>query len=373
MPWLEDLVTLVTNAQVGTFNTDLFTSTVASVPQLPDGTCVITETSGGPPERTHNSVKTPAYIHVSAQFMIRAATSKRARELARAYYLAVCGVRNTVINGGFYREINPMQEPYELVGPDERRDRRYVFNVWAVRRPDIYIGPYNKMVLANAPWGYWRLNDGPDTFLDSSVNGPGLAIGFGDGETVGVPGLITGGNLALSFAQFPVDIPPTGPLVGNFFITNLGFPTLVDEITVEAWYLPNDLPFDTGSDPVNAAPIVASNAMQLLQRIDGRFAFQTAGPDATSSILSTTFGSVGVRYHLVGVRSLAGRRLYVNGVLEASDENIADWGFDVSSHLRIGNQRGGSNFALGVIDEVAIYTTALDAAAVKLHWLSGTQ
>ena len=136
MPWLEDLVTLATNASVGTLGTDLFTSTAANVLIVPSGSMTITETPGGEPERTQNSVSVPAYINVRAQFLARAKTPELARLKAREYYLTVCGIRNQFINSGWYREITPLQEPFDL-GKDDRGQCRYVFNVRGIKRPEV--------------------------------------------------------------------------------------------------------------------------------------------------------------------------------------------------------------------------------------------
>lgn len=138
----DDLVEIFESASVGELNEDIFASTKATVPILPSGaaTVQITETSGSGPERTHNSVLRPAYIRPSAQILTRAATPALARAKAYECYDAVVGLRNIIVyttvveSGTFYREINPLQEPFD-VGVDDRKQARYSFNVTAVRRP----------------------------------------------------------------------------------------------------------------------------------------------------------------------------------------------------------------------------------------------
>lgn len=136
MPWPEDLITLAENAGAGTFNVDLFTSSAAWVPVIASGSAVITETSGGGPERTQNSVVRPAYINVRAQIMCRAESYELAKLKARRLYDAFVGVRNQFINSGWYREINPVQEPFDF-GMGDDKQRRCVFNVMAVKRPEV--------------------------------------------------------------------------------------------------------------------------------------------------------------------------------------------------------------------------------------------
>lgn len=146
--WVDDIVTLFQDAGVGTLNastgTGIFVSQNANVPLAPSGaaTVTITETPGSAPERTQNSVIIPAYIRPSAQILVRAKTSKLARAKAQECYNALVGIRNVLVYrepqsyqlSGWYREINPLQEPFDL-GVDDRKEVRFAFNVTAVRRP----------------------------------------------------------------------------------------------------------------------------------------------------------------------------------------------------------------------------------------------
>lgn len=141
MPWLDDLVTLMTDAGM-TLGSDLFTSTRSEPPILASGeaTLTIVETSGSSPERTQNSVLRPAYLRVSAQFMARSKSYAKARAKAQTAYDQVVGIRNSVIidnsalHSGWYREIVPLQEPFDA-GVDDRGQVRCGFNVVAVKRP----------------------------------------------------------------------------------------------------------------------------------------------------------------------------------------------------------------------------------------------
>ena len=135
MPWPEDLITLAENAGAGTLNEDLFSSSAAWVPVIASGSAVFTETSGGGPENTQNSVIRPAYINVRAQIMVRAESYEKAKLKARKIYSALF-VRNIFIESGFYREISPLQEPYDA-GLGDDKQRRCVFNVRAVKRPEV--------------------------------------------------------------------------------------------------------------------------------------------------------------------------------------------------------------------------------------------
>jgi len=71
---------------------------------------------------------------VSAQIISRAPTWQKANELARRVYNTV-RIRNTTINDGFYREIQPTQEPFDLPLTD-RGQVAQVFNVTATKRSE---------------------------------------------------------------------------------------------------------------------------------------------------------------------------------------------------------------------------------------------
>lgn len=137
--FLDDLVTLIEDANVGEFNVDLFLTTKGDLPLLPSGVISIVETGGTDPLRIQNSVARPAYIRPTAQITARASSPDLARAKAQACYDAIVGVRNSwVINSGatasgWYREINPLQEPFDA-GVDDRKQSKFVFNVIAIRR-----------------------------------------------------------------------------------------------------------------------------------------------------------------------------------------------------------------------------------------------
>lgn len=124
------------------YGTDLYLTTKALVPIVASGqaTLQIVETSGSSPERTQNSVIVPGYLRLAAQFMARSSSYPVAKVKAQLAYGAIVGIRNCwIINSGmtasgWYREITPLQEPFDA-GPDDRGTARCGFNVIAIRRP----------------------------------------------------------------------------------------------------------------------------------------------------------------------------------------------------------------------------------------------
>lgn len=134
--WLDDLVTQLEEDGVGTLKVNIFTSSKAAIPMLVSGgaTLVITETGGTAPDRTQNATIFPAYLRPGAQLVARANSYAAAREMADAAYQSLVKVRNQFINSGWYREIRPLQEPFE-VPSDDRTQTRVAFNV---------VGNYNR-------------------------------------------------------------------------------------------------------------------------------------------------------------------------------------------------------------------------------------
>jgi hypothetical protein len=130
--WLDDIVTLLQNAGIGTFNTNIFYSTKVSIPGGDGPYLQISETSGAPPEWTQDRPK-PAYLRPSAQITVYATDYDSARAMSMAAWNALI-VTNTQINGTWYREIRPLQNPFDD-GSDEKERSRVRFNVIAYRRP----------------------------------------------------------------------------------------------------------------------------------------------------------------------------------------------------------------------------------------------
>ncbi len=134
MAFEDDLVVRLVAQGVGVYGTNIFISTKAVIPAGDGPFLSIVVTGGTSPLRTHNSVAAPAYQRPSAQLTARASTYAAAMVMARAAYDALVGVRNITINGVYYRELNPTQEPFDN-GMDSAKRSCASFNVEAVKRP----------------------------------------------------------------------------------------------------------------------------------------------------------------------------------------------------------------------------------------------
>lgn len=125
---LDDMVTLLVNAGVGVANSTIFYGSQVQIPTGAGPFVTLTEYGGMAPERTQNKISPPAYRRPSFQVTVRAQTLVAARAKALAAHNAL-NVRNTTVGGTWYKEISPIQEPFDLGQQDDNGRVRYVFNV----------------------------------------------------------------------------------------------------------------------------------------------------------------------------------------------------------------------------------------------------
>lgn len=135
--WLADLVFKLEDDNVGTYGTNIFKGSKATIPTLAAGaaTLQLIATGGSSPDRTHNSVIRPAYLRPTAQFTARADSYSLCELMARAAFDSVVSVRNEFINSTWYQEITPLQSEFIDLGVDEKKQNRLVFNVIGNKRP----------------------------------------------------------------------------------------------------------------------------------------------------------------------------------------------------------------------------------------------
>ena len=132
MPWLADVITVLEDANVGTFGSNIFASTQASIPILPSGaaTCHLIETGGTAPDHTQNKTAIyPAYSQPGCQLTFRAGTYQQARDMADEAFQALF-IRNRFINSGWYVWVKALQEPSDG-GKDARGQAQVGFNIVA--------------------------------------------------------------------------------------------------------------------------------------------------------------------------------------------------------------------------------------------------
>ena len=133
--FLQDLIYLIEQAGLGTYNVNLFKSSKSKPPPLPAPGPFITiiETGGAAPLGTHNSPNVPAYVRPSAQIVVRAIDYDVARNKAQAIYDMLFPIRNRVVNGTWWVSVRMVQEPFDLL-PDEVGRPRVGFNIDVEKR-----------------------------------------------------------------------------------------------------------------------------------------------------------------------------------------------------------------------------------------------
>lgn len=131
MAFEEELVNLLGAATTPlTFGTDLFFGSGAEIPSVETPLVSVIITAGPPEIR----FQTGSYVRPGAQITCRAKEYTDARDMAYNVYRALAGVRNRTVAGTWYREIYPVQEPFDN-GLDDQDRVQFVFNIVAVKNP----------------------------------------------------------------------------------------------------------------------------------------------------------------------------------------------------------------------------------------------
>lgn len=95
--FLEELMTILETASVGTRGTNMFAGSKATIPAGAGPYLSVVETGGTDPERVHNQVWPPSAERPNAQVVVRALNYETARLMARAAWDALGAVRNATI------------------------------------------------------------------------------------------------------------------------------------------------------------------------------------------------------------------------------------------------------------------------------------
>lgn len=213
-------------------------------------------------------------------------------------------------------------------------------------------GPYAAAVLADAPYAYWRLDEASGTVAaDSSGNGR-------DGSFVAAPllgqggALAEGGNSAVRFSAGS----------GQYVNIPLGFGGVGwSEVTVEAWVNLLGLTGDFQA-------IVSATGVQFVHlQAFGAGNNVVYGSPASSYLPIVPTNANSGWHHVVMTSKPGEQRLYLDGALIGSTA-VAVNEVGAASSIRIGSGYAGGRFFEGLIDEVAIYRTALSEAQVDAHF-----
>jgi hypothetical protein len=204
---------------------------------------------------------------------------------------------------------------------------------------------YSRIVLADNPVGYWAFDETAGIIADDEGSGSNDgAISGGVTHTAdGAP--VSGNRRAYAFdGTGQVTVPDSQALN----------PT--DQLTVELW-------MRTGA--TNKTLLRKQYQYWLWITSTGGLRFTTYNNPTTFTNSYAPAINDGNWHHIVAIATASEQRLYVDGQLVDADPRSGALA-TTSNNLYIGSHGTGERFT-GLIDEVAIYRTALDEARVNTH------
>jgi hypothetical protein len=233
------------------------------------------------------------------------------------------------------------------------------------------VDAFSAEVLADGPLGYWRLGEpaGSAIAADSSGNrNDGACSGP---ITFGEPGF-HGGDTAALFSSATLPTPSPRIVVLNSNSLNPA------NITMEAkvrWDGPNGL--QQRIIEKSSFPQLAQYSLSVLPDGHVRVEIRTSSATTSVNVDSVAALSQGVESHLIATYDGTDIRIYINGSLDAevaapgtvspkppTPHNL------IESGVGIGNQTQRDRPFNGLIDEVALYPSALSAERVLAHYRS---
>ena len=206
---------------------------------------------------------------------------------------------------------------------------------------------YSAAVLADAPAGYWRMGETSGTTMtDATTNGNDGT--YAGGVKLGQPGALTGDKAtAVAF---------DGHTAGA---TVPGSPSLkVTNITVELWI--------KKTSESGYGIYVAKDYVELLNNsFNGRLELRLTA-SADPALVSSATLALNTWYYVVATYDGNVASLYINGQLDSAHPTVATPA-PTDGPVSIGRRFDGF-FNNAVLEEVAIYPTALSADRVAAHW-----
>jgi PKD repeat protein len=204
--------------------------------------------------------------------------------------------------------------------------------------------PYRDAVLADNPAGYWRLGEhAGSTSRDERGGAPGL---FGGAFVLGQPGVLGAlGNTSAAFDGVSGEVAVPGPELSTegsmegWFRWQAGTAVMRDSTETGGWLL------------------AFESEGTLRYRVGGR------GYDTGIPIAEVRDGGW---HHIVATKDGAQARLYVDGKLVHSGGGALSTLAAPPWHVMRNGVR--EVYSAGEADEIAVYTSALDAADVERHY-----
>ncbi len=232
--------------------------------------------------------------------------------------------------------------------------------------------PYDTVVLADSPLGYWRLEETAadlTSMVDSSGNGYNGTFTANLNREQS-PLIITGTSIEFTGgAGHGVNISGAQPAL-----------QLTGDVTAEAWVNMNTFAAQNTYLVVCASIIsrpeqASDNFLWSLTISSTGFmrCFWESGGGTNHTVLSTHAITTGTDHHLVAVRDAAAFTVtfYDNGVEYDTVAYATNASGGTDSIVQIGKRFGGGELD-GFLDEVAVYGTKLSAARILAHYNAGT-
>jgi hypothetical protein len=217
-------------------------------------------------------------------------------------------------------------------------------------------GDYVAEVLADNPIGYWRFEEQAGLAADSSGNSrDGTYMG---GVTPGLfPGALTIGGTAAAFdgATSFIDLPGVWGGVG------------MSELTIESWVNTSD-PITGTFQAILAGHDPNAFAHFQLNDVGGMGVYTDAG-FVTAPIVPAT--PTGEWRHVVMTAKSGETKVYVNGAQFGATVTAPFTNILESNNVDIGIGHMGERWFSGLLDEVAIYDTALSGERILSHFVAG--
>ena len=223
-------------------------------------------------------------------------------------------------------------------------------------------------VSADGPIGYWRLGETPGTTTAADASGQTNNGTYSKtGITLGQPGFHGGDTAALFDGKTGRVVVPDS--------NSLNPPNITIEAKVR-WDGPNDLQQRILEKSSFAE--LAQYGLSILPDGHVQVELRTSAATTSVNVQSVGVAAQGAETHIVATYDGQVIRIYLNGVLDPSETPAPgsispkppDPANPTASGVGIGNQIDRDRPFRGLIDEVALYPTALSAARIFAHYQS---
>jgi PKD repeat protein len=217
---------------------------------------------------------------------------------------------------------------------------------------------YAAQVTGDGPDLYWRLNEtSGSTAVDSSTSGQ-------DGT------FVTGTSFTATASPASVPARAVSFNGSSGLLVDKESATAPKTYSTELWFRSTS---SSGGKLIGfgsaTTGLSSSYDRQVVLLSNGRLQFGTDGASRRTAETTTAYNN-GQWHHVVATQGADGMKLYVDGVLAAT--NSATDAENFTGYWRVGGDRtfGGtsSNYVNAIIDEVAVYPTVLTGTDVREHY-----